>query len=265
MAVAKLERELGLRLFDRSRRIPALTPEGQRLTEMAKPLLQDWDNIPTRLREAFTSDIRGPVRIGAGEAAVLYLLPEPIRRFRKRHPDVEVIVRNQPVSDTLDMLRAGELDAGLRSLPSSPADLYYRPWRTFDRVLIAPKGHPVLKTKRLTLTALADHPFVMPWLHSTTRGLLERAFQEHGLRYRVVVEAGGWEVIKHYVAFGLGIAVVSACCLRPEDTRRLGIRSLRHLFPRDAYGLVTKRGRHLSPATRELIRDIDPKFTPATS
>jgi DNA-binding transcriptional LysR family regulator len=62
-----------------------LTPEGERLRERATRILDDVAELG-RLRDDSTGEMRGPVRIGAGEGPVLYLLPDPIRKFRKRHP-----------------------------------------------------------------------------------------------------------------------------------------------------------------------------------
>jgi DNA-binding transcriptional LysR family regulator len=132
--------------------------------------------------------------------------------------------------------------------------------RTFDRVVMAPRNHPVLRAARPTLAELARYPWVMPWPRSTTRRLVERALDTAGLRARVALEAGGWEIIKRYVALGAGIAVVPAYCLERGDRRRLGARPVTHLFGPDAYGIVTRRGRSLTRAALLLVRLIDPGF-----
>ena len=136
MAVKSLEREIGAKLLERSSRGVRLTLSGQALLESVGPLLQSWDAAAGAVREASDGVLRGPVRVGAGEAAVLYLLPGPIRRFLKKHPQVEVVVRHQTAEQTVSMLREGELDFGVRSFPSTPPDLIDHPLLTCDRVLI---------------------------------------------------------------------------------------------------------------------------------
>ena len=256
--IQALEAALGTKLFDRLGRQVRLTPAGQALLHTAGPVLEQWASLPTRVQDALGGALRGPVRLGSGEAAMLYLLPEAIRAFRARHPAVEILVRNQPKEETVAMLKAGELDFGFRAMDTVPQGLLYRPSRTFDRMLIAPKGHPVLQ-ERLTLKALSRYPLVMPWKNSTTRQLVERAFNVAGLRCQVVLEAGGTEIIKRYVALGLGIAVVLEFCLTSEDRKSLAARSVRHLFGQDTYGVVVKQGRQLSRAAQALIRMIDPQ------
>lgn len=257
-AVQALERELRTKLFDRSARSVTLTPAGHAFLESIGPLLQSWDAAPAALQEALDGRVRGPVRVGAGEAAVLYLLPGPIRRLLEKHPQVDVVLRHQPADQTLTMLREGELDFGIRSLETVPDDVSYEPFLTCDRVLISRRNHPATRARMPTLETLSKYPFVMPWKGSATRRLIERALEDRRLPCRVAVEAGGWEIIKRYVALGLGIAVIPEFCLQPAD-RGLSVRSVRHLFGRDNYGLVFKKGRSLSAAAKILAAEFVPK------
>jgi DNA-binding transcriptional LysR family regulator len=124
-------------------------------------------------------------------------------------------------------------------------------------MLIAPPAHPLLKTRRLTIEKLAAQPFVMPWPQANARRVVEGQFAAKGLQYRVILEAGGWEVVKRYVALGVGIAIVPACCLTPADRRELGGRSVRTLFGQDVYGILVRKNHVLPRAAEELVRIIE--------
>jgi DNA-binding transcriptional LysR family regulator len=258
-AIQSLERELRTPLFERAGRTKRPTASGSQLVDRVKAILQQIDDLP-RIAAELEGLVRGPVRVGAGEGGVLYLLPPAIRQFRQRYPEADVIVRNQTTEETVRMLRAGDLDFGLRSRPPRAPGILYEEVGRADRVVIAPRRHSVLRRRRLTLADLAAHPFVMPWPHSTTRLLLETALAATGLPCRVVLEAGGWEVIKRYVALGLGIGIVPAFCVQPEDRAVLGARSVRHLVGQDAYGVLVRHGMPLSPSARELLRLIAPRL-----
>jgi DNA-binding transcriptional LysR family regulator len=257
MAVQKLERELGVHLFERIGHGVRLTRAGNLLLESVGPLVEQWDRTRRSLQESADGVLRGPVQVGAGEAGILYLLPGPIRSFLRRHPGVEVFIRHRSAEDMLGMLRQGEIDFALRALPEPPADMAFAPFRTADRLLIAPRNHPVHRARSLTLESLSRHSFILPWPGSSTRKLIEGLFAERGLPLKVSLEAGGWETIKRYAGLGLGIGVVPDFCLDPTD-RRLAARPARHLFGQDKYGIVTKRGRDLSPAARALVSEIAP-------
>ena len=252
MAVKALERQLKTKLFERAGRGVRLTSAGRRLFETLAPLVQQWDAVPSHLIGAADGKLRGSVRIGAGEAALLYLLPGPLRVFRRRYPEVEIVIRHQTADRVLTDLRDGALDLGVRSLPVPPADFEFQPLVTSDRVLIGSRGHRALRG-RPRLATLAEHSFILPPRGSTTRALLEGTFAEADLPLSIAVEAGGWEIVKRYAAIGLGLAVIPAFCVLPADRARLASRPATSLFGRDTYGLVTRRGRELEPACKAFI------------
>ncbi len=261
MAIHKLERELKTKLFERAGRGVRLTPAGEVLARSLGPLIAAWDSLPAGLEEPRGGILRGPVRIGGGEAAILYLLPGPLRSFRHRHPQVEILIHHEPADRVLDSLRNGSLDFGLRSLPAPRAEFEFQPLLTSPRTLIARRGHPVLR-RPITIETLARHAFVLPRRGSTTRALIEGAFAGAGLSLRVSVEAGGWEIVKRYVALGLGISVIPAFCLQPSDRPRLASRRLANLFGDETYGIVTKRGRAPSPAASALTDETKASWRP---
>ncbi len=158
------------------------------------------------------------------------------------------------------MLKAGELDLGVRSLTLVPAWAIYRPSQEYPRVAVCAKGHPFSKGGAVKLSELAHYPLLFPGSRSITRVLVEEALSKAGLDYQVGLEAGGWEAIKTYAAAGFGVAVVPDLCLNKEDRTRLAVRGTGELFGKDSYGVVTRRGTALSPSARELIRLVDREF-----
>ena len=75
--------------------------------------------------------------------------------------------------------------------------------------------------------------------------MVDYAFGQHNLKYEVKMEAGGWEVIKKYVAMGLGISIVTSICLTGEEN--LVALPLGAYFPKCTYGLVIRKGKFLTP------------------
>ena len=88
--------------------------------------------------------------------------------------------------------------------------------------------------------------------------MVDLVFQRNRVPYTVALEVGGWEVIKQYVAMGLGISIVTAICLTDADRARLAVRSLAQYFPSRSYGVVVRRSRHLSPQARAFVELIQP-------
>jgi DNA-binding transcriptional LysR family regulator len=135
-------------------------------------------------------------------------------------------------------------------------DIDYEPMFTYDPVLIVGLDHPLAKRRRVTLKDVAPHPLILPPSHLTTWRVVDYAFGQHNLTYQVKMEAGGWEVIKKYVALGMGISIVTSICLTGDED--LATFSLARYFPKRTYGLVIRKGKFLSPAAQRfaaLIRD----------
>lgn len=260
IAIRKLENELGVLLFERRGRRIKLTQAGEALLHAAEPLLQQWERLPVTLNDALGGELDGPVRIGVGIFTFLSL-PPVFRKWRKRHPNARVVVRTQWLKETVEMLGTGEVDFGLHRVSSVPPGLFFKRLATFDRVLISAHAHPIAHTRTIMLPDLVPQRFVIARGQSPIWLDVERAF--HAARLKpphVALEGGALEVIKRYVALGLGLAVLPACCVEPKDRARLAVRSVRHLFGQDRFGVLVSRARPLSRAAREFIRLIDPEF-----
>lgn len=259
-SVKSLERELGVKLFERRGRRAVLTPAGEAMVAEAGPALTQWEGLGDRLKERLSGETQGVLRIGAGEAAVIYLLPAILKSFQRKHSKVRIVLHHQRADETLRMLKSGELDLGVRSLTVVPSWASYHPSRSYLRVAVCAKGHPFSKGGTVKLSELAQNPLLFPGSQSITRVLVEEALTRAGLVYQVGLEAGGWEAIKTYAAAGFGVAVVPELCLTKIDRRRLAVRSTGNLFGHDSYGVVTRRGTALPLAAQELIRLVDPGY-----
>ena len=189
----------------------------------------------------------------------MHLLPGPIRSFLQRHPRVRRAdpppVRRRHARDAAagrDRLR-DPLSAG-----TAGGDGYFAPFRTADRLVIAPRHHPIHRIKTLTAQALSRYPFILPWPGSATRKVIEGLFAERGLPLRISLEAGGWETIKRYAGLGLGIGVVPDFCLEQTD-RRIAVRSARHLFGAGHLRHRDETRPGTLAAARALVAEIAPR------
>ena len=253
-----LERELGTVLLERSGRRLVPTREGQLLHELAQPLVTQLDGLEDVFRRKVAGLDAGELKIAANSTTILYLLPKIVERFRERHPDVRLSLHNAITADGTDLLRSDAADLVVGSLLDVPSDLSYEPVYRFEQVLITPLGHPLAQGPNPDLAAIAAHPLILPPRRQVTWRLVDRVFQQQRQGYTVGLEVGGWEVIKQYVAMGMGISIVPALCLDDEDARRLALRPAGHLFPVRTYGVAVRRGRPLSAQARAFIELIGP-------
>lgn len=255
-----LERELGVKLFERVGRRLALTREGDALYALARPLVEGIDRLPDAFREQIKGLDGGELHVAAGSSTILYLLPKIVEAYRHAHPDVRLILHNVTGAGGLDLLRSDGVDLAVGSMLDVPADLDYAPVYRFEPMLIAPRGHPLATKADLRLEDLSPYGLILPPQRLTTYRLVDLVFQQNRVPYTVALEVGGWEVIKQYVAMGLGISIVTAICLTDADRDRLAIRSLAKYFPSRSYGVVVRKGKYLSQQARDFIELIRPQM-----
>jgi DNA-binding transcriptional LysR family regulator len=251
-----LERELGVTLFERLGSSMKLTPQGDVLYQIAQPLVEGIDQLEETFAAAFGHIDSGEINIGAGESTILYIMPEPVRRFTRAHPNVRLKMQNVTGRDGLRMLRADEIDFAVGSMLEGADDIQYEPVVTYDPMLITPLDHPLAGKEDLTLADISPYGLILPPRHLSTWRIVDYAFQQRGLSYNVTLEAGGWEVIKKYVELGMGISIVTDICLTGQE--KVAKMPLNKYFPRRSYGIVQRRGKYISPQAQkfiEILRD----------
>jgi DNA-binding transcriptional LysR family regulator len=164
---------------------------------------------------------------------------------------VEFRLHNVTGREGLKLLRSDAVDFAVGPLIEVPDDITYHPTFHYDPILVTPLGHPLSRLSRVTLKDVAEYPLILPPRHLTTWRMVDYVFRKHHLAHRVVLEAGGWEVIKRYVATGLGVSIVTGICL--TGTESLAAIPFHRYFPRRTYGIVLRKGRLLSLAATRFL------------
>lgn len=253
-----LERDFGVPLLERSGRRLLPTPEGEVLYELAAPLVESMDTLADTFRRRIRGMDGGELNIAANSTTTLYLLPKLIARFRAAHPDVRLVLHSAITADGADLVRDNVVDLTFGSMVEAPADIDYAPVYSFGHVLITPLDHPLVDLPDPGLADIAGHDLILPPRRQVTLHLIDHVFQRNRVPYHVALEVDGWEVIKQYVAMGMGVSVISSACLNEADGRNLAMRPLGKLFPPRSYGVITRKGKLLSPAARAFIGLVKP-------
>ena len=230
-----------MRLLERTR--PRLASrEGQMLYDLARPLIEGMESLDQQFRTQRQGLDAGEVTIAAGASTLQYLLPALVRDFREQCPDVRLQLANATGKDGLALLRSDQVDFAFGSMLDVPHDLSYEPVQWFDPMLILPLEHPLAEKKEVLLEDLSPFGLILPPQRLTTYRLVDLVFQQRRVPYRVAIEVGGWEVIKQYVAIGLGISIVTRICMTDQIRGQLAVRNMRRFFRSAATGLWCARG-----------------------
>jgi DNA-binding transcriptional LysR family regulator len=253
-----LERELGVQLLERSRRRINLTDAGEALYELARPLIEGWETLDRDFQAKVKGLHAGRLTIAAGTSTIQYLLPELVRRYRERFPAVQLQLANVTGRDGMAMLREDKADFAVGSMLDVPNDIAWAPVYQYDPMLIMPPDHPLAKKDNIVLEDLSPYGLILPPQRLSTYRLVDLVFQQRQVPYKVALEVGGWDVIKEYVAMGLGISIVTGICITAADKDRLAVRNMRQYFPQRSYGVVMRKGKFLSAEARAFVDLVRP-------
>src|SRR5688500_15492917 len=271
--IRQLERTLGVTLFDR-------TPKGVRATA-AGELLADYARRIFSLAEEAEQAVadlrglrRGKLAIAASPTLGVYFLPELLVRFRRQFPDVTLGVEVENSTVLQRRLLDGDVELGFSEVQPQRREIESHVFMHDQLIAVASPRHElareqaarpsrpgtlpaaVARARRasdaaspIPLADLARQPFVVRETGSTTKSMVERALAERGLTVRPVMSLGSTEAIKHAVAAGIGVAIISRLAAAPDlATRRLVQLEVKNLPLRRPLYRLNLRGRRQSAA-----------------
>lgn len=253
--VKKLERELGMVLFDRIKRPIQLTLAGTSLARLATPLIEGIDALAASTSHA---EEEGPVAVASTYDIIPHTLLQVVQAFWSLYPNVHLRIRSGSSPEVLNMVTEGEADIGIVPGPARGAGFDFQALFGYERVLITPLGHPLLKAPLTSLEQIVQWPLILMGPHTATRTMLDGEFQRKGLSYDVIMELDSMDIIKRYVSLGVGVSIGPRLAIDPDDYDELGILSLANLLPVEQAGIVTLRGKTLSrPASNFVSVAVD--------
>ena len=254
-----LERELGVDVFVRERqRLKGPTRPGAAIIEVAGRVLADTAKLAKIARD-FHADEDGSLTIATTHTQARYALPPLVEAFVKRHPDVQVMIRQGSPEEIVALVRAGEADVCIGSESKEAGELALFPCYEMRRIVVAKPDHPLLHVPRLTLETLVRYPIITYDAPFIGRSRLLRSFEAQGLKPRIVLSAIDTDVIKAYVERGLGVAVIASLAFDPERDTRLAARDASHLFESNTIHLGVRRNDYL----RRYVLDFIEMYAPA--
>jgi DNA-binding transcriptional LysR family regulator len=233
--VGRLADELGVPLYVRDGRTLRLTAEGERVAAFGRDL---------RARVvAFQGALRGedavePVTLVAGEGCFLYLLGPAIQATT--HP-LRLITAD--IAATIDALRSGRAAVGVSSTDAAPAGLTLTPLTEIPLVALIPADHPLSGHGPLMLRELEGARLIVPPADRPHRQSISGALARAGVSWEVAVEAGGWELMRRFVAMGMGLAIVNGFCPPPQGCTARPLPEL----PSRAYVILRRPGAPSAP------------------
>ncbi|NKE62918.1 LysR family transcriptional regulator [Lentzea sp. PSKA42] len=207
--IARLERELGARLFDRTSRSVRLTPAGAAFLPSARQCLDFAERAAAEVAAAM-GEVRGRLVVGVIPTVAAVDLPAALKVFRERYPHVRVALRMSPSHELVEQVRQGGLDLAFLGLSPStrPEGVRGHELARDDHVAVVAPSHPLAGRAGTDLKALAEELFVDFPAGSPGRMQSDEAFAAAGLDREVAFEVTTAELMAGLIREGLGIAVL---------------------------------------------------------
>jgi DNA-binding transcriptional LysR family regulator len=256
--VLELERELGVRLFDRLGRAVTLTEGGRLLEEHATRIVTTVASARRAIDELKGLE-RGSLVIGASTTPGIYVLPAIVAAFRRRYPGIDIslqiensqVIEERVRADTVDLGVVGGHVLGVRERCVATGLLD-------ELLLIVPPRHPWAKRREIAPRELADVPLLMREQGSATRLVTERTLRQAGVKFIAGMQLDHIEAIKQAVMAGLGLAFVSMYAVRGEiEGRRLCGLRLKGLRVRRHFHVIHNEARTLTASGRAFMELLE--------
>lgn len=233
--IRELEDQLGVTLFERTRRKVMLTPIGREVAARARAILRDADDMVLAARGA-AEPLVGELWLGVIPTIAPYILPHILPLVRERYPRLKLLLREDRTAILVDALERGQVDIVFLALPITAADTHAEPLIDEPFLLAAPADHPLARKNRaVSQAALGSAEVLLLEEGHCLRDQALAVCQLAGARETEQVRATSMATLVQMVASGLGVTLVPRSAagavpegvtvlpLRPTPTRKLGL------------------------------------------
>jgi DNA-binding transcriptional LysR family regulator len=253
--IQSLEAELEVPLFERTKRWVRLTSAGQALLEDARDILLSVEQAVRRSRRVARGEV-GQLRIGFTILALHSVLPELLKTFRDRYPDVTLTLSEISTRHQIEALRANQIDLGFLHPPIDEPSLAVHPLKEETMVVALPETHALVRRKLLTAKLLSSSPLIIHPRHEgpVLYDCILRLYQRSSCQPNIVQEATTSPTRIGLVAAGIGVTFVPAS-LCHLNYAGVVYKHLRGAAPRLTYAVAWQRDRP-SPLVEAFVAQL---------
>jgi DNA-binding transcriptional LysR family regulator len=254
--ISLLEKELELKLLDRTGKAVLPTEGGRILLPYAREIVSQTREIPLAVRR-FKGLEDTVIKIGASNIPGGYLIPEALPLFIARYPGISLTVLQGDSLETLNHLKKEEIEIGIIGTLFEEKNIDFWPLGQ-DRIVLVVRGdHRWARGKPITLRELLNERFIIREVGSGTEQTVREALTKAGLdpgKVKIQASLGSNEAVKQAVANGLGAAFISELSIKKELARgELAVVKIKRLSISRRFYLISLSKRDLSPPARAFV------------
>jgi DNA-binding transcriptional LysR family regulator len=252
-AVSLLEKRLGTKLIDRSKRPLELTPAGRLYYDGCRDLLTRFRDIEDQVRRIHDR-VAGTVRVAAIYSVGLMQMEQSEERFAELYPEARLRVEYLHPDQVYEQVQNDEADLGLVSFPRHGGEIVSIEWQEQPMVLVTSPRHPLAERTGVQLADLDGEDYIGFTQDLTIRREVDRRLKRSKIGINIVHEFDNIETIKRAIEIGSGVALLPA----PTVWREISAGSLVALPITDVdltrpLGIVHKRSKQLTTAAQKFV------------
>jgi DNA-binding transcriptional LysR family regulator len=252
-AVHMLEKHLGCRLIDRSKRPFELTAAGQIYYDGCRKILESFRHVEDRVQQ-MRNKVIGRVRMAAIYSVGLLQMDTYAKRYKTLFPDVVLQLDYLHPDEVYSRVLNDESDLGIVSFPRAGNEIASIPWQNQEMVLVVPRGHRHAGRGSVAASELHGESFVGFTSELTIRKQIDRWFRQAGISVDFVHLFDNVENIKRAVEIGSGVALLPAPTVRREaETGSLHAVPIEEALWHRPLGIIHRRNRTLTNPARKLV------------
>lgn len=263
--LSKLEKELGVLLFQRNTSSVELTHAGEKFVEQAQAIISAVELLRQEMSDI--SQLRtGRVVVGSMPITGAHLLPHVLPAFKHKYSDVEINLLEDSSMNLEKLTAGGQTDLSLLSLPLESPALAYEVLGEERIDLAVPPDHPYAQRSgqgiRTLLSELKDEPFIVLKEGQGFRKMTVELCREAGFEPRIVFESNNMETVQSLVATGMGVTLVPHFIARAPRSEFVPVYlPLAEPVPTRTLVIAYRRGRYLSHAAEAFIETFKATVT----
>ncbi|MDO5536852.1 MAG: LysR family transcriptional regulator [Desulfovibrionaceae bacterium] len=266
-----LEQELGTVLFDRYKKTLQITPEGTKLLEWTVQTFERLNDMRVSIGSSEGGELKGSMSF-ATSLPVAILAVRPVADFCREHPKVDLVLQRKLPHEVQNAVRQSRVDFGLMGTALPPDDIDMEFLFKARPLLVAHKVNPWKLPERPSIDDLKKLPYVSFWNEDGLQDLEPFSQMEpfaDWIKEKSVIQVNNYHLIMRLIWHKAGVGIMDELCYQATaygaEWDNMETHPLDHLLPSLNYGILVRRGKHLSPqakALMEVLREHFRSFTP---
>ena len=257
LQIKKLESQLGISLFTRSKHGVILTDEGKVLFEYVKNAIDCFNNGENALSNLKNLD-SGTIRIGVSTTICRYILMPYLEKFHATYPKIDIQINNNVSTNIIKELRNGNLDMVILFLPQTEnKDLIITPIKEVQDIFVGNRKYFNLPKEKISLQDLEQYPLIFPSPTSSSRSYLDKCLKENNIDLKPKLEVVSYNLIVDLIKTGFGIGYVTKEFIMDElDNKTLYEIKIKEDIPKRSIVIATMDKKEPNYSVKKLIELI---------